>query len=239
MENWRPAAETLNLPWIRYLVLSTMAYRFIIADDHPLFRAALKPALSGVDADAEITEADSLAAVLQALENDAERDLLLLDLSMSDSVGYTGLIEVRHRFPNIGIAIISAQEDVVVMKQSIALGAVAFIPKSAALPTIIDALRTALEGVTWLPEVARHLPQSEADTALAERIAALSPQQYRVLCLVADGKLNKQIAYELNVQETTIKQHVSAVLRKLGLINRTQAGVLLKSLQRAGRIVVS
>ena len=217
-------------------MLSAMAYRFIIADDHPLFRAALKPALCGVDADADIAEADTLSSVLSALEIDSDRDLLLLDLAMPDSVGYTGLIEVRHRFPSIGVAIVSAQEDVVVMHQSIALGAVAFIPKSAALPTIVEALQTALSGVTWLPEVARHIAQTEADTALAERIAALSPQQYRVLCMVADGKLNKQIAYDLNVQETTIKQHVSAVLRKLGLINRTQAGVLLKSLQRAGRL---
>jgi DNA-binding NarL/FixJ family response regulator len=216
-----------------------MAYRFIVADDHPLFRAALKPALLGVDADAHITEADTLSAVINSLEQDNDRDLLLLDLSMPDSVGYTGLIEIRHRFPSLGVAIVSAQDDVVVMRQSIALGAVAFIPKSAPLPMIVEALQTALNGVTWLPEVARQQSDKVADTELAERIAALSPQQYRVLCMVADGKLNKQIAYDLNVQETTIKQHVSAVLRKLGLVNRTQAGVLLRSLQQAGRLVTS
>ncbi len=220
-------------------MLTPMAYRFIVADDHPLFRAALKPALLGVDGDAQITEADTLASVINELENDSERDLVLLDLSMPDSIGYTGLIEVRHRFPSIGVAIVSAQDDVVVMRQSIALGAVAFIPKSAALPVIIEALQTALNGVTWLPEAARQASDKDTDTELAERIAALSPQQFRVLCMVADGKLNKQIAYELSVQETTIKQHVSAVLRKLGLINRTQAGVLLRSLQQAGRLAIT
>ncbi|NQD37862.1 response regulator transcription factor [Permianibacter sp. IMCC34836] len=213
-----------------------MSYRFLIADDHPLFRAALRQALSAVASDAGIEEAESLSKAKSALLASADFDLVLLDLGLPDSEGFTGLMALRHQHPSVGVAIVSAQEDVVVMRQAIALGAVAYIPKSEPLPSIVEAIRTALNGHTWLPQSAKELSGNPAEAQLAERIASLSPQQYRVLCMVADGKLNKQIAAELEIQETTIKQHVSAILRKLGLINRTQAGVLLRSLQQGGRL---
>lgn len=213
-----------------------MSYRFLIADDHPLFRAALRQALIGVAADAVIAEAETLMQAEAQLATTPDFDLVLLDLGLPDSEGFAGLMTLRHRYPSVGVAIVSAQEDAVVMQQAIALGAVAYVPKSENLPNLVDAIRTALAGHTWLPHAAKELSIPPAEALLAERIASLSPQQYRVLCMVADGKLNKQIAAELDIQETTIKQHVSAVLRKLGLINRTQAGVLLRSLQQGGRL---
>lgn len=213
-----------------------MSYRFLIADDHPLFRAALRQALSAVASDAVIEEAESLTQATALLERAPDFDLVLLDLGLPDSEGFTGLMMLRHRYPSVGTAIVSAQEDVVVMRQAIALGAVAYIPKSENLTAIVEAIRTALAGHTWLPQAAKEIASQPAEADLAERIASLSPQQYRVLCMVADGKLNKQIAADLAIQETTIKQHVSAILRKLGLINRTQAGVLLRSLQQGGRL---
>lgn len=213
-----------------------MSFRFLIADDHPLFRAALRQALSAVASDAVIEEAETLTQASTRLAAGPEVDLVLLDLGLPDSQGFTGLMRLRHQFPSVGVAIVSGQEDVVIMRQAIALGAVAYIPKSENLPSIVEAIRTALAGHTWLPQSASDIGNAPAEAELAERIASLSPQQYRVLCMVADGKLNKQIAAELDIQETTIKQHVSAILRKLGLINRTQAGVLLRSLQQGGRL---
>ena len=213
-----------------------MSYRFLIADDHPLFRAALRQALSAVAGDAAIEEAESLTQANAMLEKAPDFDLVLLDLGLPDSEGFTGLMMLRHRYPSVGVAIVSAQEDVVVMRQAIALGAVAYVPKSESLSSIVEAIRTALAGHTWLPQAAKDIASQPAEAELAARIASLSPQQYRVLCMVADGKLNKQIAADLAIQETTIKQHVSAILRKLGLINRTQAGVLLRSLQQGGRL---
>lgn len=213
-----------------------MSFRFLIADDHPLFRAALRQALTAVASDAVIEEAESLTQASSRLQAEPDVDLVLLDLGLPDSQGFTGLMRLRHQFPSVGVAIVSGQEDAVVMRQAIALGAVAYIPKSETLPSIVEAIRTALAGHTWLPPAASEIGNQPAEADLAERIASLSPQQYRVLCMVADGKLNKQIAAELDIQETTIKQHVSAILRKLGLINRTQAGVLLRSLQQGGRL---
>lgn len=213
-----------------------MSFRFLIADDHPLFRAALRQALTAVASDAVIEEAESLTQASSRLQAEPDVDLVLLDLGLPDSQGFTGLMRLRHQFPSVGVAIVSGQEDAVVMRQAIALGAVAYIPKSETLPSIVEAIRTALAGHTWLPQAACESGSQPVGAELAERIASLSPQQYRVLCMVADGKLNKQIAAELDIQETTIKQHVSAILRKLGLINRTQAGVLLRSLQQGGRL---
>ena len=209
-----------------------MAYRFLIADDHPLFRTALRQALTMVSPDAQVHEADSLNAAIQCLDSEVEMDLVLLDLGLPDSEGFQGLLNLRHRYPTVGVAVVSGQEDPSLMRQAIALGAIAYIPKSSPVNELVAAVTATLNGQTWSPAMAQHESNEAEKEQLAQRVASLSPQQYRVLCMVADGKLNKQIAAELNIQESTIKQHVSAVLRKLGLINRTQAGVLLRSLQQ-------
>ena len=207
-----------------------MSQLFLIADDHPLFRSALRQALSQISPQATVLEAESLAGALAIIEREGDIDLVLLDLGLPDSEGFAGLLSIRHQYPRVGVAVVSGHEEPRVMRQAIALGAVAFVPKSAAVAELVHAISAAMKGDSWLPDIARRPDDANDAEQLAQKVASLSPQQYRVLCMVADGKLNKQIAAELSIQESTIKQHVSAVLRKLGLINRTQAGVLLRSL---------
>lgn len=209
--------------------------RAIIADDHPLFRAALRQALTDTLA-ADIKEAATFQQLLSMLQAEPQIELILLDLSMPGNRGLTGLTSLRSRFPDILVVIVSANEHPQVIRQAMAYGASAYIPKSMPLTELQHAVETVLAGDTWLPE---HLvgelalAENEPSVEFARRLEQLTPQQFRVLECLADGLLNKQIAYELNVQETTIKQHVSAILRKLNVINRTQAGVVFKQMLNA------
>lgn len=209
--------------------------RAVIADDHPLFRTALKQAL-GETLDSPILEVASFEQLLDLLAVEAQIELVLLDLTMPGNRGLTGLTSLRSRYPDILVVIVSANEQVQTIRQAMAFGASAYIPKSMPLVELQQAVHTVLAGDTWLPH---HLRDDvEADSAVehiefATRLEQLTPQQFRVLECLADGLLNKQIAYELNVQETTIKQHVSAILRKLNVINRTQAGIVFKQMLNA------
>lgn len=206
--------------------------RAIIADDHPLFRAALKQALVHI-LSADIEEAASFEQLLSLLARQSHIELVLLDLSMPGNKGLAGLTSLRSRYPDILVVIVSANEQISVIQQAMAYGASAYIPKSMPLAELQTAVNAVLAGDTWLPAHLREVvQQTEAPAAkqFAQQLEQLTPQQYRVLECLADGMLNKQIAYELNVQETTIKQHVSAILRKLGVLNRTQAGVLFKQM---------
>jgi len=129
---------------------------------------------------------------------------------------------------------VSAEEDPVIIKQALALGAAAYIPKSAPLELLAEAVEAVLKGDVWLPaELVADVSNAKTliDDDFAGRLEQLTPQQFRVLKMIADGLLNKQIAYEMNVQETTIKQHVSAILRKLNVNNRTLAGILFEKLR--------
>ncbi len=206
--------------------------RAIIADDHPLFRAALKQAL----AETLSTPALEVACFEQLLEQliaEPQIELVLLDLTMPGNKGLTGLVSLRSRFPDILVVIVSANEQISVIRQAMAYGASAYIPKSMPLADLQGAIHTVLAGDTWLPaHLAETVYAETVDETLdfAQRLEQLTPQQYRVLEALADGMLNKQIAYELNVQETTIKQHVSAILRKLDVVNRTQAGIVFKQM---------
>jgi DNA-binding NarL/FixJ family response regulator len=209
--------------------------RAVIADDHPLFRAALKQAL-GETLDAPILEVASFEQLLELIQREPQIELVLLDLTMPGNRGLTGLTSLRSRFPDILVVVVSANEQVQTIRQAMAFGASAYIPKSMPLAQLQQAVHTVLAGDTWLPEYLRD--DIEADIAdehveFASRLEQLTPQQFRVLECLADGLLNKQIAYELNVQETTIKQHVSAILRKLNVINRTQAGIVFKQMLNA------
>ncbi|MCC5854732.1 MAG: response regulator transcription factor [Idiomarina sp.] len=210
--------------------------RAIIADDHPLFRAALKQALSET-LGSDVLEAESFPQLMTLLESERQIELLLLDLNMPGNQGLTGLTAVRNLFPDILVLIVSANENPDVIRRAMAFGASAYVPKSAPLPTLKAAVETVLSGDNWLPEHLQQTSASQPDSAsvdFATRLEQLTPQQFKVLSCIADGLLNKQIAWELQVQETTIKQHVSAILRKLGVINRTQAGVIFKEMLRAG-----
>ena len=206
--------------------------RAIIADDHPLFRAAMKQALSD-SLESDIIEASSFSQLEQQLKQFPQIELVFLDLSMPGNRGLTGLTVLRSQFPDILVVIVSANEDTRVIRQAMALGASGYIPKSVPLPEWQTAVTTVLSGDNWLPESMRAINLSEPDAEMsdfANKLEQLTPQQFKVLQCIADGLLNKQIAYELGVQETTIKQHASAILRKLKCVNRTQAGILFRQM---------
>lgn len=207
----------------------------LIADDHPLFRSALHAAIDQVLPAAQVIEADSLPALLEALLAHSEVDLVLLDLRMPGAQGFSSLIQIRGLYPAVPVAIVSAEEEPALMRRAIDFGAAGFIPKSAALPQIGTALKAIIDGTVWLPPgVAGGLAVDESDDQeQARRIASLTPQQFRVLMALADGRLNKQIGSDLNVTEATIKAHVTAILRKLGIYRRTQAALLAQRLLHA------
>ncbi|MBG0761035.1 DNA-binding response regulator [Vibrio cidicii] len=203
-------------------------YTIIIADDHPLFRNALFQSVHMAVSGANLLEADSLAALLNLLAREEEPDLLLLDLKMPGANGMSGLIQLRAEYPDLPIVVVSASEEPSVVTQVKSHGAFGFIPKSSDMRALIAALNQVLNGDPYFPEGL--IINNAACNDLAEKIAALTPQQYKVLGMLSDGLLNKQIAYELNVSEATIKAHMTAIFRKLDVKNRTQAVILLKEM---------
>ena len=209
----------------------------LIADDHPLFRAALRQAARDALGDVELLEAGDLAGVLAILEAQPQVDLVLLDLHMPGNHGLAGLAAVRAQHPGVAVIVVSANDDPRVVRRALDHGAAGYLPKSAGLDDLRDAIRSVLACETWLPPALRasvgRAQSSPNDAALAARLASLSPQQFRVLTLVAEGLLNKQIADRLDIQERTVKAHMSAVFERLGVSNRTQASVLLRSLEIA------
>jgi DNA-binding NarL/FixJ family response regulator len=207
----------------------------LIADDHPLFRAALRGAAADAVADLQVCEADSLDGVLAALEAETDIDLVLLDLHMPGNHGLAGLAAIRAQYPGVAVVVVSANDDPRVVRRALDHGAAGYLPKSSGLDELRDAIRAVLACEQWLPPALRsavartHSDSGDAD--LAARLASLSPQQFRVLTLVAEGLLNKQIADRLDVQERTVKAHLSAIFERLGVRNRTQAGVVLRELE--------
>lgn len=205
----------------------------IIADDHPLFRGALKQALS-MDEGARIIEAGDFIEARKAAAANPDADLMMLDLAMPGASGLTGLMMIRAEYPNIPVAVISATDDQPTIRRALELGASAFISKSSGLDDIRTAIATVLEGGSWIPpgfDAGReHDPEIEA---LIARLKTLTPQQTRVLGMIGEGMLNKQIAYELGVSEATIKAHVSAILLKLDVDSRTQAVIQMAKIGAA------
>ena len=200
--------------------------RIVVADDHPLFRAALRSAVDKAAPGAEVVECASLAEARAAMVA-GPVDLLLLDLKLSDSEGMAGLAAVRAEQPAVPVAVVSASEDAPVVRHALGLGAAGFIPKSSSLPQMVEAIAAILAGDSWAPDV------PETDDDLAGRVASLTPSQLRILEGLKAGRLNKQIAFDLGVSEATIKAHLTSVFRKLGVHNRTQAVILAKSLDPA------
>lgn len=207
---------------------SGMRFKFVIVDDHPLFRGALKAALMLQTGDADIIEVSDLESAKRHILDAADVDLLLLDLALGGVGGLTGLIALRSLHPSVPIAIVSATDDAVTIRTALALGASGFISKSSTLDEIADAIGRILDGEIWSPLTGQGGGQLDQELfELVGRLRRLTPQQGRVLGMMADGMLNKQIAHELNVSEATIKAHVSAVLYKLGVESRTQAVICL------------
>ncbi|MFD2652108.1 response regulator transcription factor [Brucella rhizosphaerae] len=202
--------------------------QFIIADDHPLFRGALRQVLSSLPEEAEILEVGDFDAAKKLVVERDDIDLLLLDLTMPGGTGLAGLVTLKALQPALPIIIVSATDDTTTIRHAVELGASGFISKSASMETIGEAVHAVIAGDIWTPSDIdldqAHDPEIEA---LINKIRTLTPQQTRVLTMLAEGLLNKQIAYELNVSEATVKAHVSAVLQKLGVDSRTQAVILL------------
>lgn len=208
-------------------------YEILIADDHPLFRSALRQAVTmGLEPDVRLVEVASIAELEAQLAVKADWDLVLLDLNMPGAYGFSGLVLLRGQYPQIPVVMVSAQEDASIMVRSREFGASGFIPKSSSMTDIQQAVSAVLEGdVSWPPKAFEAVQVSAEAKAASEGLASLTPQQFRVLTMVCEGLLNKQIAYELGVSEATIKAHVTAIFRKLGVRTRTQAALLLQQLE--------
>ena len=206
-------------------LIAIQAETVIVADDHPLFRTAIKEALEADQGQTNFLEANSFESLQELVDQHKQVDLVLLDLHMPGVSGFAGLIYLCKRYPSVPVVIISANEDPVVIQRALKHGAAGFIPKSSSLDTITDAIAAVLMGEIWSPDTtASNLPGNNvSEVKLAERMAQLTPQQFKVLMMMSRGLLNKQIAYELNVSEATIKAHVSAIMSKLSVNNRTQA----------------
>ncbi|HVJ54081.1 MAG TPA: response regulator transcription factor [Aliidongia sp.] len=205
--------------------------KIIIADDHPMIRGALALAIATAFGTTEVIECATLDELLLQLDKNGEADLLLLDLRMPGANGFEGLITVRTNFPATPVVVISALEDPRLVSEALALGAMGFIPKSTPRHEIVSALNLVAGGEVYMPSHLEPTPPAVArgtdvDPAFAQRVLTLTPQQRRVLQLLGTGKLNKEIAFELDIAETTVKAHVSGILHKLKVYSRTQAVVM-------------
>ncbi len=208
------------------------ASRIIVADDHPLVRGALRHAVEGAAPGCVIAECGDLAELSAELAANADVDLVLLDLSMPGVRGFSGLMYLRAQHPGVPVVVVSANEDRGVMRRCVDFGASGFIPKTTAIEAMRAAIRAILAGETWTPpDVALDGPVDKATADIVRRLSSLTPQQVRVLMMLSEGLLNKQIAYELTVSEATVKAHVSAILQKLGVESRTQAVILAAKIE--------
>ncbi|SON54167.1 Protease production enhancer protein [Hartmannibacter diazotrophicus] len=204
---------------------------FLIVDDHPLFREALQSAIHRDYPDAVIEEAGSIDLAHEKLASGLDVDLALVDLSMPDTQGFDGLLRLRTAFPRLPLAVVSAMEDPRIVREALTYGIAGFIPKSSRREELGKAIGDIMAGLVYVPEgIEAAEPADQTRTDLVTKLKTLTPQQMRVLQMLRQGLLNKQIAYELGVGETTVKAHVSEILRKLGVYSRTQAVI------EAGRI---
>jgi DNA-binding NarL/FixJ family response regulator len=201
-----------------------LQYRLVIADDHPLFRGALREAVSGLLERVDIAEAGTLDEVVELLERGGDVDLVLLDLAMPGVRGFSGLMYMRAQYPSVPVIVVSANDDPATIRRCMEFGASGFIPKTLGVDAMRAAVSRILKGGVWTPpDVDLSAGGDSEAAALMARMATLTPQQVRVLMMLSEGLLNKQIAYQLGVSEATVKAHVSAILQKLGVESRTQA----------------
>jgi len=213
-------------------VPNSSSFQFVIADDHPLFRGALRQTLEGMFQGVVISEAGSLEEVTAALDQLDDVDLVLLDLNMPGVRGFSGLMYLRAQHPGVPVVVVSATEDAGTVRRCMEFGAAGFVSKSLGLASIREALSAVIAGGVWTPPGIDLGTNGQDDTsALVKRLATLTPQQVRVLMMLSEGLLNKQIAYELDVSEATVKAHVSAILQKLDVDSRTQAVIAASKIE--------
>lgn len=203
--------------------------KIVLADDHPLFRQALTITLKSNFSGVEVFEAQTIPDLEQHLQSVSYVDLLLLDLDIPGAQGFNSLITIRRSYPDLGVIIISGFEDKETIHKAMNFGAAGFIPKSTSVPEMIVAIKEVLNGKLWTPD--GEFNSNEHTATPDDKIASLTPKQHKILLMFADGLLNKQIAYDLGLSESTIKSHASTIFLKLGVRNRTQAVILLNELQ--------
>ncbi len=209
-----------------------MTTSIIVVDDHPLFRGALTQALSSAIADARIDQAASLAELEELIAQRTDTDLVLLDLTMPGVQGLSGLLLLRSQHPNIPVVVVSALDDPETIRRCMEFGASGYVPKSLSVDEIRTAVETVLRGGIWTPPDVELEREGGAESAdVVARLSTLTPQQVRVLMMLGQGLLNKQIAFQLGVSEATIKAHVSAILQKLDVDSRTQAVIAINRIQ--------
>ncbi|MFW2852661.1 response regulator transcription factor [Sphingomonas sp. TX0543] len=209
--------------------------RILIVDDHPMVRDGLCFMVSSGLRGYVPVEASSLNEAMNAIQQDIEIELVLLDLDIPGSRGLSGLIELRRRFPWVPVVIVSASQETGLARKALSAGAAGFVSKSSPREEIVRALTDVLAGGIYAPEGADDGSHPDEETGqIARRIATLTPQQHVVLQLIVAGKLNKQIAYDLGVSITTVKAHVSAILSKLHVVSRTQAAMLASKFHHGG-----
>lgn len=220
-------------------------YKIVTADDHPIFREAIANVVRSRYPDSEILETCNLDDTLELIGQDDDVDLVLLDLNMDGMDGFQGLMRLREMAPSIPVVIVSAEEDKKVVLQAITFGAVGFITKSSPRDQMHKALEQILSGSVYLPsDIIRGdstpsanlsgaqalRQQRQAETIDPALLSSLTRRQIIVLQRMAEGESNKQIAYTLSIAETTVKAHVSAILRKLGVSNRIQAVIAARDI---------
>jgi len=207
----------------------------LVADDHPLFREAMRDVVVDAFPQAKILEASSLTMVSETVQADDSVELILLDLNMPGMNGFAGFISLRNSQPAIPIVLVTAEQDANVMREAESCGAAGFIGKSLSRKEMIKALHQVAAGDVYFPDAGQYdgasdtLFTTNVDEELANRISQLTQQQRKVLELVASGLANKVIAYELGITESTVKAHVSAILRKLNVYSRTQLALIVNS----------
>lgn len=206
---------------------------FIVADDHPLFREALIHAIGKCVSDADIVEAESLDTLQVVVDDNPNADLLFLDLNMPGVSGFSALAWIRSNHESLPTVIVSASDDAGVIRRAIQHGASGFIPKSSPISVLEEGIQAVLDGEIWVPKGVdlRNNQLDSEEAQIAKAVSSLTPHQFRVLMMLGEGLLNKQIAYQLDVSEATIKAHVTAILRKLHVNNRTQAVLAAQRLE--------
>jgi DNA-binding NarL/FixJ family response regulator len=216
------------------------AFRVLIADDHPLMVGGLRQAVLAAAPDAAIAVAHDFDSMVAALDASPETDLVLLDLAMPGVRGFSGLLFLRSQRPSTPIIVVSGNEERAVIRHCMEFGAAGFIPKTNSLDTMRAAIAQVLDGGRWTPpDFDLSSAPNGQSSAMARRLASLTPQQIRVLMMLSQGLLNKQIAYELGVSEATVKAHVSAIFQKLGVESRTQAVILATKIETAQELLIA
>ena len=203
----------------------------LIADDHPVFRSALRLSVLKLLPGTEIREAESFDSLRSAARRGAE--LALLDLMMPGADGFSSLLYLRDQHPQMRVAVCSGIEQPLCMRAALALGAIAYIPKTLSPESIVDVLRAVLAGESWFPPGVAEGEAATIEQKLASRVDMLSPQELRVLLTLGDGRMNKEIAEALGIREGTVKVHMKAILRKLQVSTRTQAALIAREMLNA------